>query len=77
MGAIQPKILTWARETAGLSIDAAAAMFRRLKEECRPFGPASFLALDEATLRRCGFPLDVLGNEDGDSTTTSCGVRPN
>jgi Zn-dependent peptidase ImmA (M78 family) len=25
MGAIQPKILTWARETAGLSIDAAAA----------------------------------------------------
>ena len=25
MGAIQPRILTWARETAGLSIDAAAA----------------------------------------------------
>lgn len=38
-----------------VSIDAAAAMFRRLREECRPFGPASFLALDEATLRRCGF----------------------
>jgi DNA-3-methyladenine glycosylase II len=38
-----------------VSIDAAAAMFRRLNEECRPLGPAGFLALDEATLRRCGF----------------------
>ena len=38
-----------------VSIDAAAAMFRRLNEECRPFGPAGFLALDDATLRRCGF----------------------
>jgi DNA-3-methyladenine glycosylase II len=38
-----------------VSIDAAAAMFRRLKEECRPLGPAGFLALDDATLRRCGF----------------------
>lgn len=38
-----------------VSIDAAAAMFRRLNEECRPLSPASFLKLDEATLRRCGF----------------------
>jgi DNA-3-methyladenine glycosylase II len=38
-----------------VSIDAAAAMFRRLNEECRPLGPAGFLALDDATLRRCGF----------------------
>jgi DNA-3-methyladenine glycosylase II len=38
-----------------VSIDAAAAMFRRLNEECRPFGPGGFLALDDATLRRCGF----------------------
>jgi DNA-3-methyladenine glycosylase II len=38
-----------------VSIDAAAAMFRRLNQECRPLGPAGFLALDEATLRRCGF----------------------
>jgi DNA-3-methyladenine glycosylase II len=38
-----------------VSIDAAAAMFRRLNEECSPLGPATFLALDEATLRRCGF----------------------
>ena len=38
-----------------VSIDAAAAMFRRLKEECRPLGPGGFLKLDEPTLRRCGF----------------------
>jgi DNA-3-methyladenine glycosylase II len=38
-----------------VSIDAAAAMFRRLNEECRPLAPAAFLKLDEATLRRCGF----------------------
>jgi DNA-3-methyladenine glycosylase II len=38
-----------------VSIDAAAAMFRRLSEECRPLAPAGFLKLDEATLRRCGF----------------------
>jgi len=38
-----------------VSIDAAAAMFRRLNEECRPLSPAGFLRLDDATLRRCGF----------------------
>lgn len=38
-----------------MSIDAAAAMFRRLNEECRPLTPAGFLTLDEPTLRRCGF----------------------
>ena len=38
-----------------VSIDAAAAMFRRLNEECGPLTPAGFLTLDEATLRRCGF----------------------
>jgi len=38
-----------------VSIDAAAAMFRRLNQECRPLTPAGFIALDEATLRRCGF----------------------
>ncbi len=38
-----------------VSIDAAAAMFRRLNEECRPLLPASFIALDDAVLRRCGF----------------------
>jgi len=38
-----------------VSIDAAAAMFRRLNEECRPLTPAGFLTLDDAVLRRCGF----------------------
>jgi DNA-3-methyladenine glycosylase II len=38
-----------------VSIDAAAAMFRRLNGLCRPLSPAAFLALDEANLRACGF----------------------
>jgi DNA-3-methyladenine glycosylase II len=38
-----------------VSIDAAAAMFRRLNGECRPLDPAGFLALGDDTLRRCGF----------------------
>ena len=38
-----------------VSIDAAAAMFRRLNTVCDPLSPATFLALDDATLRRCGF----------------------
>jgi DNA-3-methyladenine glycosylase II len=38
-----------------VSIDAAAAMFRRLNEICRPLSPRGFLALDDVTLRSCGF----------------------
>jgi DNA-3-methyladenine glycosylase II len=38
-----------------VSIDAAAAMHRRLAETCRPLAPEPFLALDDATLKRCGF----------------------
>jgi DNA-3-methyladenine glycosylase II len=38
-----------------VSIDAAAAMHRRLVESCRPLEPGPFLALDDATMRRCGF----------------------
>ena len=38
-----------------VSIDAAAAMHRRLASLCRPLAPAPFLALDDATLRACGF----------------------
>ncbi len=38
-----------------VSIDAAAAMFRRLNTTCDPLSPTTFLALDDATLRRCGF----------------------
>jgi DNA-3-methyladenine glycosylase II len=38
-----------------VSIDAAAAMFRRLSALCRPLLPERFLELDEAALRACGF----------------------
>ena len=38
-----------------VSIDAAAAMHRRLAGLCQPLAPAPFLALDDATLRACGF----------------------
>jgi DNA-3-methyladenine glycosylase II len=38
-----------------VSIDAAAAMFRRLNTVCQNLSPATFLALDDATLRSCGF----------------------
>ena len=38
-----------------VSIDAAAAMHKRLVELCRPLRPETFLALDDATLRSCGF----------------------
>jgi DNA-3-methyladenine glycosylase II len=44
-----------------VSIDAAAAMFRRLGELCRPLTPASFLTLDDPTLRRCGFSRQKAG----------------
>jgi DNA-3-methyladenine glycosylase II len=38
-----------------VSIDAAAAMFRRLHAECDPLTPQSFLRVDDERLRRCGF----------------------
>jgi DNA-3-methyladenine glycosylase II len=38
-----------------VSIDAAAAMHRRLAGLCRPLAPEPFLALDDAALRSCGF----------------------
>ncbi len=38
-----------------VSIDAAAAMHRRLSGLCHPLAPEPFLALDDATLRACGF----------------------
>src|SRR5262245_52711493 len=44
-----------------VSIHAAAAMFRRLGELCRPLTPASFLTLDDATLRICGFSRQKAG----------------
>src|SRR3954462_13744482 len=38
-----------------VSIDAAAAMHRRLSGLCRPLAPGPFLPLDDAILRSCGF----------------------
>jgi DNA-3-methyladenine glycosylase II len=44
-----------------VSIDAAAAMHRRLAGLCRPLVPERFLALDDATLRACGFSRQKMG----------------
>jgi len=44
-----------------VSIDAAAAMHRRLAGLCRPLAPEPFLALDDATLRACGFSRQKMG----------------
>ena len=44
-----------------VSIDAAAAMHRRLSETCRPLTAERFLALDDATLRTCGFSRQKMG----------------
>jgi DNA-3-methyladenine glycosylase II len=48
-----------------VSIDAAAAMHRRLSDLCRPLVPAPFLALDDDTLRRCGFSRQKMGYARG------------
>src|SRR6266436_1100856 len=44
-----------------VSIDAAAAMHRRLVALCCPLMPATFLALDDAILRSCGFSRQKMG----------------
>jgi DNA-3-methyladenine glycosylase II len=44
-----------------VSIDAAAAMHRRLVGLCCPLVPETFLALDDATLRSCGFSRQKMG----------------
>jgi len=44
-----------------VSIDAAAAMHNRLLGLCRPLVPATFLALDDNTLRSCGFSRQKMG----------------
>jgi DNA-3-methyladenine glycosylase II len=48
-----------------VSIDAAAAMHRRLVELCRPLAPRPFLALDDETLKRCGFSRQKMGYARG------------
>jgi len=44
-----------------VSIDAAAAMHRRLLGVCRPLVPETFLALNDMTLRSCGFSRQKTG----------------
>jgi DNA-3-methyladenine glycosylase II len=44
-----------------VSIDAAAAMHRKLVGLCRPLAPETFIALDDATLRSCGFSRQKMG----------------
>ena len=44
-----------------VSIDAAAAMHRRLVGLCQPLRPETFLGLDDATLRSCGFSRQKMG----------------
>jgi DNA-3-methyladenine glycosylase II len=44
-----------------VSIDAAAAMHRRLAGLCVPLAPEPFLKLDDATLRSCGFSRQKMG----------------
>src|SRR5215475_641435 len=44
-----------------VSIDAAAAMHRWLVGLCNPLTPKAYLALDDATLRSCGFSRQKMG----------------
>jgi DNA-3-methyladenine glycosylase II len=44
-----------------VSIDAAAAMHRKLVGLCHPLTPKTYLALDDATLRSCGFSRQKMG----------------
>ena len=44
-----------------VSIDAAAAMHKKLVELCSPLTPDAYLALDDATLRSCGFSRQKMG----------------
>ena len=57
-----------------VSIDAAAAMFRRLNTLCRPLSPESFLALDDATLRSCGFSRQKAGYGRSLATAAASGA---
>ena len=56
-----------------VSIDAAAAMHRRLSGLCRPLAPEGFLALDDASLRACGFSRQKMGYARALAERVSCG----
>jgi len=51
-----------------LSIDIAARLWLRLREQCRPLTPRRFLTLDEATLKRCGFTRQKISYARGLAT---------
>lgn len=57
-----------------VSIDAAAAMHRRLVGLCRPLAPEPFLALDDATLRSCGFSRQKMGYARGLANAVATGA---
>jgi DNA-3-methyladenine glycosylase II len=57
-----------------VSIDAAAAMHRRLAGLCVPLAPGPFLALDDATLRSCGFSRQKMGYARGLAATVAGGA---
>ena len=48
-----------------VSIDAAAAMHRRLAGLCVPLAPEPFLRLDDVILRACGFSRQKMGYARG------------
>ena len=56
-----------------VSIHAAAAMHHRLVSLCRPLGPETFLALDDATLRSCGFSRQKMGYARDFAVTVASG----
>jgi DNA-3-methyladenine glycosylase II len=56
-----------------VSIDAAAAMHRRLADLCRPLMPEPFLALDDDILRRCGFSRQKIGYARGLAAAVASG----
>jgi DNA-3-methyladenine glycosylase II len=56
-----------------VSIDAAAAMHKRLMGLCRPLSPEGFLTLDDATLRSCGFSRQKMGYARDLAAAVACG----
>ena len=57
-----------------VSIDAAAAMYRRLNTHCPQLTPAAFLELDDATLRLCGFSRQKAGYGRGLAAAVQSGA---
>lgn len=56
-----------------VSIDAAAKMYHKLVGLCCPLSPASFLELDDATLRSCGFSRQKMGYARDLAAAVECG----